>query len=121
VHEDLRSRCPRDVLAVLGVAECRERKGRTEWFERCPIHGPKTNSSSFSFDETGKYHCLSYRLHEKGAIDLVMAIRKVGFQESVQWLEANLSTIISQQAAKPQIKQLQVPADPRPETNENLL
>jgi DNA primase len=106
VHEDLRSRSLRDVLGVLGFGEWKERKGGTEWFGACPVHGPKANRGSFSFDSEGRYHCFSCRVHGKGAIDLVMVVRKVGFQDAVDFLQSHLGNIIAQQAKEPRLRQL---------------
>jgi hypothetical protein len=61
-------------------ADWKERKGGSEWSEECPVHGPKSNATAFSFDIEGRYHCFSCGAKGKGAIDLAMAVQKVGFQ-----------------------------------------
>lgn len=97
------------VLGVLGVqSEFKARKGNTEWYGPCPIHSAKTNRTSFSFDESGKFHCFSCHAKGKGAIDLTMAVRKIGFSQAVEFLQSHMGNIIAQQATRPQIRQLQV-------------
>jgi DNA primase len=101
------------VLALLGVQfEFKTRKGDTEWYGPCPIHPAKTNRTSFSFDASGRFNCFSCGAKGRGAIDLVKAVRQVGFQEAVDLLRSQHGNLIAHEAAKPQVKQLQVPGQP---------
>ena len=87
-YRNLRSLPLQAVLTCLGVTDVwKSRKEGTEWWGRCPLHDAKRNSNSFSFDNTGRWHCFSCNAHGRGAIDLVMAVRKVGFQEAVEFLK----------------------------------
>ena len=73
--------------ALLGEQTWRGRKNGTEWYGRCPIHQPKKNTTSFSFDDAGRWHCFSCGAKGRGAIDLVMAIKQVGFRDACTTLE----------------------------------
>lgn len=75
------------VLAALGYTHWRTRKNGHEWFGKCPIHNPVKNTTSFSFDAEGKFKCFSCPAKGRGAIDLAMAIKQVGFREAVELLK----------------------------------
>lgn len=81
-YEDVRSIPPGSVLASLGFTGFKKRGGKQEWFGKCPFHDPKKNKTSFSFDER-RFNCFSRREHGSGSIDLVMNLKKIGFQEAV--------------------------------------
>ncbi len=104
------------VLFHLGVREeWKDRKGGLEHYGRCPLHQAKKNNTSFSFHQDGRFQCFSCGKKGRGAIDLVMAMRSVGFQEAVEFLDAfdPQRDWVNKAAKKPQIKQLQVvPAEP---------
>src|SRR5205085_10419634 len=85
--------------------------GGTEFYGRCPIHRPKANTTSFSYDLSGRYHCFSCGARGRGAIDLVMALKKIGFAEATKLLSTNFGGIIYQHGARPQLRQLQQLAD----------
>src|SRR5258707_9599799 len=107
-YADLRVLPLRDVLSWLGVnTEWKSRKDKQENYGPCPIHQAQKNQTSFSFDSTGRFFCFSCGKHGKGALDLVMAVKGLGFNQSVDLLRSNTGNIIAQQAARPQIKQLQ--------------
>ena len=77
------------VLAALEFpGPWRTRKSGTEWAGKCPVHNPVKNTSSFSFDASGKFKCFSCNAHGRGAIDLTMAVKQIGFREAVEWLLA---------------------------------
>jgi len=75
------------VLSALGSTDWKPRKSGREWAGKCPVHQPKKNTSSFSFDVEGKYQCFSCSTKGKGAIDIVMAIKQIGFRDAVALLE----------------------------------
>lgn len=100
-YESLRALPLRDVLATLGFTGWKERKGGTEWSGKCPVHQPKANTTSFSFGAAGKFHCFSCAAKGRGAIDLVMAIRQVGFKEAVAWLSETAASQVPSPAAEP--------------------
>lgn len=75
------------VLAALGFETFKYRKAGTEGFGKCPVCQPKKNSTAFSFNDDGRFFCFSCQAKGRGAIDLVIAIRKCGFQEAVEWLK----------------------------------
>jgi DNA primase len=52
------------------------------------VHNPKQNSTSFSYAADGRFNCFSCNAKGRGAIDLAMAIRGVGFQAAVELLGA---------------------------------
>ncbi len=82
------------VLATLGFTEWRTRKNGTQWWGACPIHDAKRNKTSFSFDTAGKFNCFSCGAKGRGAIDLVMRVRQVGFREAVELLKGlNLDAV----------------------------
>src|SRR5688572_15116490 len=85
-YADLRSLPLLAVLSALGFSEWKERKGGSEWYGRCPIHQAKKNNTAFSFDASGKFNCFSCGAKGRGAIDLLMQARKLGFKEAVAWL-----------------------------------
>jgi len=87
------------VLSALGFTEWKPRKSGREWAGKCPVHQPKKNTSSFSFDVEGKYQCFSCSTKGKGAIDIVMAIKQIGFRDAVALLETlNVPEVPSGQA-----------------------
>ena len=61
------------VLAHFGHTEWKKRSAKPEHYGRCPLHEAKTNTASFSFNDSGVYHCFSCNAKGRGAIDLVMA------------------------------------------------
>jgi DNA primase len=73
------------VLAHLGFADFR--KTRDGHAGPCPVHGSKTNRGCFRFTDAGVYHCLSCHAKGKGALDLVLALRKISLSEAVRVLE----------------------------------
>lgn len=75
------------VLAALGFDTFKYRKAGTEGYGACPIHGSKKNTTCFSFNDDGKWNCFSCGKHGRGAIDLTMAIRNVGFKDAVAALQ----------------------------------
>lgn len=103
---------PFDVVARaldIDISRFKPRKNGSELAGPCPIHGPKRNGTAFSYSADAKWHCFSCEKKGRGAIDLVMQAKGVGFQEAVRFLEPLVTgNVIAAQAAKPQIKQLQV-------------
>lgn len=59
-------------------------KGR-QFLGRCPIHGG--NDLTFSFNFEGRYRCLSCQTHGKGAIELIVNVRKCSYRDAVAFLE----------------------------------
>lgn len=105
--QELRALPIQAVLAHVGVVqEWKERRGGTEWSGKCPVHQPKKNTSSFSFHQDGRFQCFSCGAKGRGAIDLLMAVRQIGFQEAVEVLQGLDGNAIGLQAKKPEIKQL---------------
>lgn len=80
----------RDVLAMCGYTKWKSRKGGREFYGACPFHKPKHNKTSFSFDDR-RFNCFSCSESGSGAIDLLMKLRKIGFQESVEFLRGAAS------------------------------
>lgn len=108
MHENLRSLPLAQVLGQMGLSEWKSRKDGSEWLGKCPVHGSKSNSTVFSFDIEGRYHCFSCGAKGRGAIDLVMAVRKVGFQDAVSYLQSFVgSSELLEEARKPAIKLVQ--------------
>lgn len=85
------------VLAALGFETFKYRKAGTEGYGKCAICLPKKNTTAFSFDDSGKFHCFACGAKGRGAIDLVIAIRKCTFKDAVSFLEGISGAI----AAKP--------------------
>lgn len=78
------------VFQALGVnQEWKRRKGGHEHFGRCPHpdHNPKQNNTSFSFDDTGRFHCFGCDWKGRGSIDAVQGMKRCGFQPAVEFLE----------------------------------
>lgn len=101
---------PFDIVAgALGIdiTRFRKRKSDTEWAGPCPVHQPKKNSTSFSYSVDGRWNCFSCGQKGRGAIDLAKAVRSLGFQEAVAFLEPYAAGAIVRFAKKPQIKLLQ--------------
>lgn len=103
------------VMEALGLSgsDFKSRKGGTEWAGKCPIHGAKTNSTAFSYNQDGRFGCFSCNGKGRGALDLVVQVRKVGFKEAVAFLEPLVGRAIAErtlaEAPKPQLKTLQEP------------
>lgn len=91
-YQDVRSIPLGSVLAQLGFAGFKKRPGKKEWYGRCPFHQPKKNNTSFSFDDR-RFNCFSCGEHGSGAIDLVVKLRQLSFQEAVEWLNPNSAHI----------------------------
>jgi DNA primase len=87
-YEAVRNIPLRDVLSMLGHAGWKQRRGKKEWTMKCPFHQPKKNNTAFSFTDE-KFNCFSCGEHGSGAIDLVMKIKGIGFQEAVSFLGGN--------------------------------
>lgn len=88
MHEDIRAIPLSDVLAALGHSgPWKERKGGSEKYGRCPLHGAKRNNTSFSFNQDGRFNCFSCGQKGRGAIDLAMKLRGCNFSEAVEWLK----------------------------------
>jgi len=75
------------VLTALGFEDWKWRKNGTEAYGKCPVCLPKRNATAFSYDDSGKFHCFSCNVSGRGAIDLVKAVKQVGFQEAVTFLK----------------------------------
>lgn len=89
MYESIRALHLSAVISMLGVSgEFKTRKGGTEYYGKCPLHDAKRNTTSFSFDNTGRFHCFSCGKKGRGAIDVVMAFKGCGFQEAVEWLSS---------------------------------
>lgn len=71
----------------IDMAKFRPRKGGSEMSGPCPVHRPKKNSTSFSYNADGRWACFSCSAKGRGSIDLAMAVRRCGFQEAVAVLE----------------------------------
>jgi hypothetical protein len=56
------------------------------------VHRGKRSGTAFRYSADGKWHCFSCNEKGRGAIDLVKAIRKVGFQEAVDLLAPHVSS-----------------------------
>jgi DNA primase len=111
LYESVRNLPLEHVLSFLGFAqEWKPAKGGTELRGRCPICQPKKNQTAFNIAPDGKWHCFGCEAKGKGAIDLVMAVRKVGFRDAVELLQSNTGNVIAQEAKRPQLKQVMVPA-----------
>jgi len=107
------------VLYTLGIREdWKIRKGGTEMFGRCPLHEAKRNNTAFSFDASGRFNCFSCGKKGRGAIDLVMALRNISFQQAVEILKPfDLQRdYVEAGGRKPEIKQVQ---EPEPAATEN--
>lgn len=101
---------PFDVVAgALGIdlSKFKPRKGGTEWAGNCPIHQPKRNGTAFSYSQDGKFNCFSCGQKGRGAIDLCMKVRGVGFAEAVNILTPYAAGAIAREAKRPVIKQVQ--------------
>jgi hypothetical protein len=46
----------------------------------------KTNTTSFSYVADGRFHSFSCNIKGRGAVDLVKAVRNVGFHAAVEFL-----------------------------------
>lgn len=80
--QDVRSIPLGSVLAQLGFVGFKKRPGKKEHYEKCPSIKPRKTTRSFSFTDD-KFNCFSCGEHGSGAIDLVMKLKKIGFQEAV--------------------------------------
>jgi DNA primase len=105
---------PFDVVAgALGidVSRFKLRKGGTELSGPCPVHGGKRSATAFSYSQDGKWHCFSCGEKGKGAIDLSMKIRRIGFQQAVDLLQPYAGNAVVEglkaQARKPEIRMAQ--------------
>ena len=89
-YEQIRSLSFPALAAALGldISDYKQRKHGQEFFGPCPVHHPKQNSTSFSYAADGRFNCFSCNAKGRGAIDLAMAIRGVGFQAAVELLGA---------------------------------
>src|SRR5262245_45647728 len=71
----------------IDLAKFRKRKAGTEWAGPCPVHNGKRSNTAFSYAQGGAWHCFSCNEKGKGAIDLAMRVKGIGFQEAVALLE----------------------------------
>lgn len=111
-YESVRNLPLEQVVSFLGFAqEWKPAKGGSELRGKCPICQPKKNQTAFNIAPDGRFHCFGCEAHGRGAIDLVMAVRKVGFREAVEFLQSNSGNVVAQQARMPQIKQVQAPVE----------
>ena len=87
-YSEVRRISLRSVLQMLGyeLTKFKRRSGKQEWYGSCIFHEAVKNKTSFSFTDE-KWNCFSCGEHGAGAIDLVMKLRKVGFQEAVALLQ----------------------------------
>jgi DNA primase len=114
-HVHVRAMLFEVIARALGIdiSKFKLRKGGT-WAGPCPVHRPKKNSTSFTFNVDGRYGCFSCSAKGRGSIDLAMAVNGIGFQEAVRLLEPYLSSVVTQ-AARPVIATLQeVPTENKP-------
>lgn len=76
------------VVNALGIdlTKFKTRKGGTEWFGSCPICQPLKNTTAFSINSEGLWNCFSGGHKGRGSIDLVMAIKGIGFKEACELL-----------------------------------
>jgi DNA primase len=89
-YEQIRSLSFPALAAALGldISDYKQRKHGQEFFGPCPVHHPKQNSTSFSYAADGRFNCFSCNAKGRGAIDLVKAVRGIGFQAAVELLGA---------------------------------
>lgn len=109
-YADLRNLPLQAVIWWLGIrTSWKTRKEDTEFYGTCPLHEAKRNTTSFSFDQEGRFHCFSCGAKGRGCLDFVMAYRKVGFKEAVEILKPfNVQKDwVGPAAKKPAIKLLQ--------------
>src|SRR5690349_17721576 len=110
------------VAQALGIdlSRFKQRKGGTEWAGACPVHRPKKNTTAFSYNIDGRFSCFTCPATKgRGAIDLTMQVRNIGFQEAVSLLEPYVGSAIAhqqeQQAKSPRLANLQqVPTENPP-------
>lgn len=88
-YEQVRSLPFQALASALGldIDSYRQRKHGQEFYGPCPIHGPKQNQTSFSYASDGRFNCFSCNAKGRGAIDLVKAVKQLGFQDAVKWLQ----------------------------------
>src|SRR4051812_23529438 len=79
-------------FSELGFEDWKWRKSGTEGYGRCPVCQPKRNTTAFSFDDGGKFHCFSCSAKGRDSVDLVMAVKKCGFKDAVAFLESIAAT-----------------------------
>lgn len=100
-YERLRKYPLNVVLATLGFENWKWRKSGTEGYGKCPICLPKRNTTAFSFDDDGKWHCFACNAKGRGSLDLVMAVKQCGFKDAVSFLEGITGTIPTEPTKKP--------------------
>lgn len=116
-YEHLRKFPLNVVLAQLGFETFKYRKAGTEGYGRCAICQPKKNTTAFSFNDDGRFHCFACGASGRGAIDLVKAVRQCGFQEATEWLKTLPGTPVKHfQEHQPA---LHVPSDAKTNLTEN--
>jgi DNA primase len=88
-YEQIRSLSFPALAAALGldISDYKQRKHGQEWYGACPVHRPKQNSTSFSYNQSGAYFCFSCNAKGRGALDLIKAVKACGFKEAVAFLE----------------------------------
>jgi DNA primase len=88
-YEQIRSLSFPALAAALGldISDYKQRKHGQEWYGACPVHRPKQNSTSFSYNQSGAYFCFSCNAKGRGALDLTKAVKACGFKEAVAFLE----------------------------------
>lgn len=87
-YENVRNLSFEVVAPALDIDLKRFKRKKTEWVGPCPIHGSKNNTACFRYADDGRYHCFSCEAKGKGAIDLTMALRNIGFAAAVELLKA---------------------------------
>lgn len=110
-YEQVRSLPFSAVVSALGIATAFKQRKNGEWYGTCPIHHAKTNNTSFSYAPDGRFHCFSCQAKGRGTIDFVKLVRKVGFQEAVEWLKAEVG---SNPLPVAETHVLEAPSEPQP-------
>ena len=78
-----------------------------------PICLSRNDQTSFTLASDGTWQCAGCNARGKGAIDLVIAVKKLSFSAAVELLQGQIGNIMALQAKRPKLQQVQALERPK--------
>ena len=73
------------LAGLLGIDLKRFKRRKDNWQGYCPIHQSQGNNC-FSYHDDGRYNCFAQACKGRGSLDLVMAVKNIGFKAATELL-----------------------------------
>lgn len=73
----------------------------------CPICLARDDQASFTLASDGTWHCAACNASGNGALDLVIAVKKLSLSAAVELLQGQIGNIMALQAKRPALQQVQ--------------